>query len=165
MLSLWLREPHVQDWWPDPSSLDALEDKYGEVVDGTDPTEIFVVERCGAPIGLIQRYLLADNPDWHGALTVAGVPQRTAGIDYLIGVPGLIGQGIGAVMIDSFVRDTFEQHPHVTAIVVSVQQANRRSWRALEKASFERTYAGTIESDDPSDAGPCFVYVRRRDTI
>lgn len=48
-----------------------------------------------------------------------------------------------------------------TGEVVAVQQANRRSWRALEKAGFERTWAGTIECDDSCDAGPNFVYVRR----
>ena len=47
-------------------------------------------------------------------------------------------------------------------IVAAVQQGNRRSWRALEKAGFSRTWAGQLESDDPSDAGPSYVYVRAR---
>ena len=45
---------------------------------------------------------------------------------------------------------------------VAVQQANHRSWRALEKAGYDRVFEGMIESDDPSDAGPSYVYVRAR---
>jgi aminoglycoside 6'-N-acetyltransferase len=42
------------------------------------------------------------------------------------------------------------------------QQENVASWRALEKAGFERIFAGPLESDDPSDSGPAFVYALRR---
>ncbi len=47
-------------------------------------------------------------------------------------------------------------------MAVAVQQDNRRSWRALEKAGYSRVFAGMIESDDPSDAGPSYLYVRLR---
>jgi RimJ/RimL family protein N-acetyltransferase len=46
------------------------------------------------------------------------------------------------------------------SVVTSVDQANRRSWRALEKIGFQRVWAGVLDSDDPSDKGPTFVYVR-----
>ena len=65
-------------------------------------------------------------------------------------------------MIELFTASTFDRYPGVGAVVVDVQQANRPSWRALEKAGFHRVFAGTIDSDDPSDAGPAYVYVRRR---
>jgi hypothetical protein len=44
------------------------------------------------------------------------------------------------------------------------QQANIASWRALERAGYVRVRAGMIDSDDPSDAGPAFVYACYRDT-
>jgi len=57
---------------------------------------------------------------------------------------------------------TFERYADVERMGVAVQQANHRSWRALEKAGYERVFAGMIESNDPSDAGPSYVYVRLR---
>ena len=83
------------------------------------------------------------------------------GIDYLIGDEALTGLGLGPQLIDAFVGSTWDRYPGASQIVVAVQQANLRSWRVLEKAGFERTWSGNIESDDPSDAGPSFVYVRR----
>ncbi len=159
----WLSAPHVELWWRqayDPASIEAA---YGPAVDGQDPTELFVVLRGGHPIGLVQRYLIDDNPDWKQALEPATVPEPAVGIDYLIGPAGLIGKGVGPVIIDRFVDDTWRRHPGVVAAVANVQQANRRSWRALEKSGFRRAWAGVLVSNDPSDDGPAYVYVRMRD--
>ena len=86
------------------------------------------------------------------------------GIDYLIGVETFVGQGLGPQIIDRFVQETWNRYPDCPAVVVDVLQANRRSWRALEKAGFERRWAGTIDSDDLSDEGPSYLYVRHRPT-
>jgi aminoglycoside 6'-N-acetyltransferase len=113
-------------------------------------------------IGMIQRYRIDDNPEWKQSLAVAGSPEAAAGIDYLIGEERLTGRGVGPEMISHFVEDTWRRYPDIRAIAVAVQQQNRRSWRALEKAGFERAWAGTIESDDPSDEGPSYVYTLPR---
>ena len=73
-----------------------------------------------------------------------------------------LGVGLGPVIVDSFTVSTFERYGDIDQVAVAVQQANRRSWRALEKAGYDRVYAGTIDSDDPSDAGPSYTYLRRR---
>jgi aminoglycoside 6'-N-acetyltransferase len=127
-------------------------------VDGDDPTETFIVELDGRAVGFVQRYLLDDYPQWSTALGV----ERAAGIDYLIGVAELTGVGLGPVVVDAFTTSTFERYAEIDHVAVAVQQANRRSWRALEKAGYERVFAGEIDSDDPSDAGPSYTYVRRR---
>jgi aminoglycoside 6'-N-acetyltransferase len=113
---------------------------------------------------MIQSYLMRDNPEWERtvAAAVAVAVVAAAGIDYLIGDPTLIGHGLGGEIISRFVSDTWERHPGVSAVVVDVQQANRRSWRALEKAGFSRCWAGMLDSDDPSDEGPSYLYVRPR---
>lgn len=162
MLSAWLASPHVAAWWRDPSDLESVEADYGPSIDGTDPTEVFVVERYGEPIGLIQRYLASDDPRYGRALAPSGAPADAAGIDYLIGAEHLLGNGIGTEMIDLFCEETFERYPESSAVTVAVQQANRRSWRALEKAGFERSWAGMFDTGHASDEGPSFVYVRRR---
>jgi aminoglycoside 6'-N-acetyltransferase len=162
LLSQWLSQPHVEPWWREEYDLESIEHRYGPAVDGVDPTQLLIVERDGQPVGFVQLYLLDDNPDWKQALAPAGTYDSAAGIDYLIGDEAATGKGLGPQIIDNLTEMAWQCHPGVTAVVVAVQQGNRRSWRALEKAGFERAWAGEIESEDPSDSGPSYVYVRRR---
>src|SRR6185437_1620197 len=98
MLSRWLAEPHVAKWWCSPSDMAYIEHEYGPAIDGADPTELFVLQREDQPIGLFQRYLLDDYPDWAAAVGFTGA----AAIDYLIGEPALVGQGLGSRAIRLF---------------------------------------------------------------
>jgi aminoglycoside 6'-N-acetyltransferase len=165
LLSQWFSQPHVEPWWREPYDLGSVEQHYGPAVDGTDPTTLFIVERDGQPVGFAQLYLLDDNPDWKEALAPAGSYDKAAGIDYLIGEAAAIGVGLGPVIIGSLTEMAWQCHPNVAQVVVCVQQGNRRSWRALEKAGFERAWAGNIESEDASDNGPSYVYVRRHPLV
>ena len=162
MLAGWLARPHVERWWREEHDLDAVEKKYGPCIDGSDPTEVFIVEVEGRPVGMVQRYLLDDEPGWRGSLAPAAVRDNAAGIDYLLGEEDVTGRGLGPVVIAAFVESTWSRYPQVVEVVTSVAQDNRRSWRALEKAGFARTWAGDIVSDDPSDEGPSYVYSLRR---
>jgi aminoglycoside 6'-N-acetyltransferase len=162
LLSTWLAAPHVRRWWREESAVEAVEARYGPVVDGTDVTECFIVELDFAPMGFIQRYRLDDHPEWQRSLSVAGTPDVGAGIDYFIGSETFVGNGLGPEIIDRFVEDTWERYPDIEAIVVDVSSDNRPSWRALEKAGFERVWSGELVSADPSDAGVSHVYVRHR---
>lgn len=161
-LSRWLAAPHVAAWWRQPHDAADLEADFGPVIDGRDPTEIFIVEDDGQDVGLIQRYRLEDDRQWEQAMAVGSSPRPAVGIDYLIGEESRIGQGLGPRIIACFIDDTWERFPDVVAIVVAVQQANHRSCRALEKAGFKREWSGMLRSVDPSDAGPSHVYVRLR---
>jgi aminoglycoside 6'-N-acetyltransferase len=162
MLAQWLAAPHVQAWWREPSTLEAVAANYGPSVDGADPTEHFVIESDGVAIGLIQRCRLGDAPEYLQAMQPAGAAADAATLDYLIGDPDRIGQGLGPALIADFARLTWRRYPDAPAIVIAVQQDNRRSWRALEKAGFERVWSGVVESGDPSDEGPSYVYVLHR---
>ena len=62
-------------------------------------------------------------------------------------------------MIAALVADCWATLPDIEAVVVDVLEENRASWRALERAGFHRVWAGTLDSDDPSDQGPCFLYL------
>jgi aminoglycoside 6'-N-acetyltransferase len=161
-VSRWLDQPHVRRWWvdadPDPQ---AVSEKYGPLVDGSEPTEMFVICTGSRPIGLIQRYRVCDYPEWARTLSVITDGDTAAGIDYLIGEPDALNQGFGSEAIRSFVATIYDRWP-VSAVLVSVQQANRASWAALERAGFMRIWAGMLDSDDPSDAGPAFVYQQVR---
>jgi len=159
LLSTWLAAPHVLRWWHQDADLAAVEKEYGPALKGEEPTELFVVELAGEAIGFVQRYRIADYPHWVDALSVAGTPSDAAGIDYLLGREELTGRGVGAEMIVQFSDDTLRRYPDVSAIVVDVDQENRWSWRALEKAGYRRVWSGRLDSDDPSDDGPAHVYV------
>ena len=162
LVAQWLAAPHVAAWWRQEHSLVAVEAEYGPVVDGLDPTEVAIVQDDDCPIGLIQRYRLTDYPEWERAIPGGVSPEDGVGIDYLIGDATRIGRGLGGQIIAAYVEDTWDRYKDVPAIVVAVQQDNRRSWRALEKSDFERIWAGMLDSDDPSDEGPSFVYIRYR---
>jgi len=154
----WFATPHVSQWWTSGPTVRDVEDEYGDAIDGTDPTDMFVVELDGVAIGLIERYMLADYPKWD-AIVALGV--TAAGIDYLIGEPDCIGRGIGTAMIAQFVDATFGDPAYAAAraIVAAPQQANRASWRALERAGFQLVRAvDDLHSDDPDDKGPAFIY-------
>jgi aminoglycoside 6'-N-acetyltransferase len=158
LLAKWFSLPHVAPWWSDEPTVDAVEASYGPTVDGSDPTEGFIIELEERPVGFVQRYLLDDYPAWCETLGI----KRAAGIDYLIGSVELTGVGFGPVIVDAFTTLTFERYADIDRMAVAVQQANYRSWRALEKAGYDRVFEGMIVSDDPSDAGPSYVYVRSR---
>jgi aminoglycoside 6'-N-acetyltransferase len=161
-LLAWLQEPHVSPWWVgEPADLAGLTAKYGPCLDGTDPTEMFVIEVAGRPIGMIQRYRIDDHPSWSRTMRPVLATEGVAGIDYLIGEQAATDRGYGSAAIAAFVPLVFERYG-AGSIAVAVQQANRASWRALERCGFTRIWAGQLDSDDPSDAGPAFVYQLRR---
>jgi RimJ/RimL family protein N-acetyltransferase/aminoglycoside phosphotransferase (APT) family kinase protein len=156
-LARWQSSPHVARWWRDPADLASIAAEYGPVVDGCDPTEVFVIHHRGQPMGIIQRYRVNDYPAWGKALDLEGA----IGIDYYLGDERVTGRGLGSQVIGAFARDTLSTHRDVGVIVAAPQQENVASWRALEKAGFERLWSGQLDSDDPSDAGPAYVYVLR----
>jgi aminoglycoside 6'-N-acetyltransferase len=158
----WLCQPHVAEWWRDvPPDLVAVEEEYGPCIDGEDPTQLFVVTYAGRDIGMVQRYLLDDEPVWLRALENTVDITNAAGMDYLIGDPEAIGKGIGTAMASAFAAEIFAWRP-VARIVVNVDQANPASWRILGKAGFRRSWAGELDSPDPSDQGEQYLYVLRR---
>jgi aminoglycoside 6'-N-acetyltransferase len=158
LLGAWLAEPDVQRWWMERSDPEGVEATYGPAVDGDERTELFVIVEGGRDIGMIQRYRLRDHPEWERAIGI----DDAAGIDYLIGGTADRGRGVGSAAIAAFTEDTFGAYPETAVVVAAPQQANVASWRALEKAGFTRVWEGMLDSDDPADAGPAYVYARRR---
>jgi len=162
-LARWLAEPHVAQWWRDSADLTSVRAQYLPAIEGTDPTEIFVIEVAGQPAGLIQQYLVADEAEWAQAIEATGTASgNAAGIDYLIGEPALTGHGHGTAAIVAITARAFGRYPEADVVVAAPQQANPASWRALERAGYQRWWSGQLESDDPGDAGPAYLYGIRR---
>jgi aminoglycoside 6'-N-acetyltransferase len=130
-LRAWLEREHVALWWRDDRAEDQL-----------DPDEHFVVELDGVPVGMIQTYLVDDYPEWK---EVVGDEPDLAGVDLLIGEADLIGAGLGPRVIGQFTREIVLARPETLAVVATVEEANRRSWRAFEKAGFRHVRDVTEE--------------------
>lgn len=165
LLAGWLARPHVARWWRDDPSLAAVEARYLPCLGGDDPTELLILEAAGAPAGFFQRYLVADNPQWADTLRSSGQPdvETAIGIDYLIGEEPLTGRGLGTIAITAFTRLSLARYRAAGLVAVAVSQDNIASWRALEKSGYRRCWAGELDSDDPSDEGPMYLYRRDRD--
>jgi len=127
--------PHVDAWWHEPLDLAGVEAKYGPRIEGHEATYVFVIEHGERPIGFIQWYRWADYSE-HAALL--GAEPNSAGIDLAIGVPELIGRGLGARVIRAFLERIVFVEPDITACVSDPETTNTRSLRAFEKAGFRR---------------------------
>jgi aminoglycoside 6'-N-acetyltransferase len=153
LLSRWLREPLVARWWNEPSAPEALEERYGPSIDGTDPTAVYLADHHGETFGLVQVYAFADEPDYAAELSaVCPVPDDALSIDYLIGEPAARGRGLGAAMIAAAVARGFADHPDARDVLVPVALGNEASWRALRRAGAHWYAEGELEPDNPIDS-------------
>ncbi|MDQ3186506.1 MAG: acetyltransferase [Pseudomonadota bacterium] len=159
LLRGWLAQPHVARWWNHGITPEAVEADFGAPVDGADPTDIFVVMAEKRPIGLVQRYLFDDNPEYVTELAPLLVAQNEAlSMDYLVGEPDALRRGVGAGMIRESVKAIWRDYPSAPAVIVPVNAANEASWRALERAGFKRVAEGLLGPDNPIDDRAHYVY-------
>lgn len=139
LVAEWLGREHVRRWWRDgDQSLRHVEDALA----GRDRTRYFVIVADGRPVGMLQTYLLRDEPEWAASV---GEGQDGAGVDLLIGEPEAIGRGLGAQVLEQLAREIVFSDPQTTALVATVEEGNRRSWRAFEKAGFR--HVRDVEED------------------
>lgn len=157
-LAHWLSMPHVAQWWAETPELCAVVAKYEPRLQPDSLTKVFVITIDGRSIGIIQCYRHCDFPEWDRAVGVT----RAAGIDYLIGDTDAVGKGIGSAAIREVCRIAWGLFPDIDVIVSVPQRDNRASWRALEKADFERIGERKLDSDCPSDSGISYIYSLRR---
>jgi len=149
----WFAEPEVARWWNPDLAPGALEAKYGPRIDGVDAaTAMWVVDVDGEPAGLLQHYRHADHPAHDAAVGI----DDAVGIDFLLS-SAFAGRGLGPLVLAAFADLVLELVPDARWCVATPAQANRRSWRALEKAGFTRHGAC-----QPPDEPPAFAYVRAR---
>lgn len=159
LLASWLAEPHVARWWNHETSPEAVERDFGPAMRDEEPAEDLLVSCDGEPVGLMQRCRWHDYPEY--VVEIAGiltVPPGAVTIDYLIGRPADTGRGLGTRMIAAAVADVWRRYPDAPAVVVPVVAANRASWRALERAGFDRAASGNLQPDNPVDPPLHHVY-------
>lgn len=152
LLARWLATPPVRRWWNHEWSPEAVERDFGPTVDGREPNEDWLALVDGEPVGLVQRSLVeAYAENLREFRSLVEVPPGAVTLDYLVGDPTRLGQGIGSAMIAAMVERTWHELPDAPAVLVAVVAANTASWRALEKAGFRRVASGDLPPDNPVD--------------
>lgn len=146
----WLADPEVARWWDLPPDPEAVAARYGPAVAGDEPTQYVIVRVEGRDAGFAEWYFVDDHPDF---AEVVGRPGA-AGIDYAL-AGDYRGRGVGPLVIDELALAAVADHPAAQRVVAAPVVANRRSWRALQRAQF--SLAGEI--DQPGE-GPSFLHER-----
>ena len=131
-LQSWLERRHVALWWRNEDASTYLAQAHEHHV-------ILVDDR---PAGMIQTYAVDDNPEWK---QVVGDEPGLAGVDLFIGEEAQVGVGLGPQVIAAFVEQIVFADPATVAVVATVEEPNRRSWRAFEKAGFR--HVRDVEED------------------
>jgi aminoglycoside 6'-N-acetyltransferase len=130
---MWLQRDHVKQWWRDRETYDAVVEHYLPAIEGREPSDHYLIVLDGAAVGVIQTYLVSDYPEWD-AIVEAG--EGVAGVDLAIGEEEQTGRGLGPEVLRAFAAEVVFARPETIALVATVEEANRRSWRAFEKAGF-----------------------------
>ena len=136
----WLRAEHVAEWWRDP--LEIAVEKRREALEGRREVDHYVILEDERPLGMIQTYRVGHHAEW-GELI--GAEPEAAGVDLFVGEPDAVGRGLGPEILQQFARTIAFARPETTALVATVEEANRRSWRAFEKAGFR--HVRDVEED------------------
>jgi len=146
-LTAWLAADHVRRWFESDgvSGPEAVAAYYGPAIDGDDPTRLWVVEVNGRSVGMIQDYLVGDEPDT--ATTVPVGPDARA-CDYLLGEPAWVGRGLGTRMLWVWAQHVHRRHPETATLFAAPDHRNERSLRALARVGF---VAGTWFDEAQAD--------------
>ncbi len=150
LLTRWRGAEHVSRWWGEPGDLAAEYFSHGE------PVRYHLALLEDQPAGVIEHYHWADHAA--EAEPIGAAPDED-GVDYFLGEEELMGHGLGGVMLTAFIAEQVFADPGVRGVRVDVAEANRRSWRCLEKLGFRRTRAGVSVAGEP---GPHYVYALPR---
>lgn len=150
LLTRWRAAEHVKEWWGDAKDLRA------EYLSAGEPVHHYIVLLDERPVGVIEHYHWRDHPDDARAI---GARAEEDGIDYFLGERELLGHGHGPRMLSAFLTQVLAPDPSVCGVRLDVSEANRRSWRCLEKIGFRRVQSGVTVAGEP---GPHFVYALAR---
>ena len=156
----WLMEPHVRRWWnDDPHERDYPEgtlEEWREAIRGEDPTDMFMIELDGLPIGVIQSYRVDSYADYVAEL--GELPAAALSLDVFIGEPELIGKGHGAALLRAFLPAAFERYG-LDYAVIGPARANVAAIRSYEKAGFR--YLKDYREEDTTDPDHMLLDIRR----
>ena len=135
LLHEWIQRPHALPWYGDHGSYDDVVDHYSPALEGRDPTDHYIIVVDGAPVGMIQTYVVVDHPKY--AKLIGVEDSATAGVDIIIGEEELTGRGLGTEVLRRFVDEIVFARRETTRCVADPDVRNTASLRAFEKAGFQ----------------------------
>ncbi|MDP9303568.1 MAG: acetyltransferase [Actinomycetota bacterium] len=153
LLYEWLQREHVQRWWTDRETYEEVVHHYLPEIEGSEPTDLFLILLDDQAGGFIQTYRVSDHPEYR---ELVAVEDGVAGVDLLIGEHELIGRGLGSRALGQFLRDIVFADPEIHACIADPDTENHASLRAFEKAGFHvvRQFA------DPNDRNRLHTLLR-----
>ncbi|WP_312030479.1 GNAT family N-acetyltransferase [Actinomycetospora sp. TBRC 11914] len=163
LLARWLAEPHVARWWAHETTPEAVERDFGPTARGEEPNEDLIASVDGRPLGLCQRSFWHAYPDEVAEYApFVLVPPDAMTIDYLVGDPADVGQGLGTAIVRALAADTLAVHQDCGQLLVPVAAGNVASQRVLLRAGFVFTTIARTAPDNPVDPPEHRVHRRLR---
>ncbi len=133
LLYEWLQREHVQRWWTDRETYDEVVQHYLPQIEGSEPTDPYLILLADRAAGFIQTYRVSDHSEYRD---LVNVEDGVAGVDLFVAEPELTGRGFGSEALQSFVRGIVFSDPEIHACIADPDAENVASLRAFEKAGF-----------------------------
>jgi RimJ/RimL family protein N-acetyltransferase len=146
LLYEWLQREHVRRWWTDRETYDEVVEHYLPQIEGSRPTDPYLIWLEDRPAGFIQTYRVSDYPEYGD---LVGLEDGVAGVDLFVAEPELMGRGFGSEALGQFVADIVWSDPGIHACIADPDAENGASIRAFEKAGFRvvRHFADPTDHD------------------
>jgi aminoglycoside 6'-N-acetyltransferase len=144
LLHRWYAAPHAAPWFADRAR--QIDDEYGQAIRGEVPIFAYVIQYDGSDIGLINWERFGDFPEMMAGYEVTD--PDCVNIDVLIGEPEYVQRGLGAPLVQRFLREVVFRDARYKSCVIDPHEANVAAIRAYTKAGFR--YVRTVL--DPEDA-------------
>lgn len=130
----WLNQPHVNRWWSRRRfTRDEVRAKYLPRVRGEQPIVCMIALLDARPAGFVQTYRIEDYAQYGPGFVL---PRGGWGLDWFIGEPALIGRGLGAALLDAFVREWLWARGDAAYAVAGAHEDNVPATKCYESARF-----------------------------
>ncbi len=156
----WLEDPDVSPWYSEGEpTLETLAAHYAEIIAGTGTTHGYVIGIDDQPIGFIQCYRIADEPDYARQLALPPMPEPgVVGTDLFIGEAAYRNQGWGAPILRAFHRQFVFGTMLANVAVIAPSPENIRAIRAYEQAGFRWVKTvPVVDEGHPENSGLEYV--------
>lgn len=130
LLTAWLRQPHVLEYWPEHMTDHQIRQKYLKHI-ASDTVFPYIIWDSEVPIGYIQAYVA----NRIGGGWWPNVEENSYGIDLFIGEREYVDKRYGSKILRLFMTDLSTKH-RVRKWIADINPENYRAIRCFEKAGF-----------------------------
>ncbi len=140
LIHRWLNTPHVARWWyDDVGPYEEVAEKYVSYIEGEQPVDPYLILHDNRPIGYIQTGRISHDEEYDRLVGT----EDSAGVDLFIGEEDLLYKGLGAYILQCFLKEIVFAEEDIKVCVIGPEPENRVAIRAYEKAGFR--YFKTIQ--------------------